>query len=173
MYISKFSEIKYKSIFQNKTHIELLNASSFKFNYFNKEKIYKHIKIDWTSNKSSKINNIYELVSYFIIVVVTRSNIMCNIMSVDGKVLVHLTSGKVGLKGPNKSKKFSMVTLLKKIMYNYDFLRNKPVIVKLKGLKYNNKLILKKFSEKFLLKAVIYENTIPHNGCRPKKIKRR
>ena len=173
MHISKFSEFKYKRIFQNKNHIKLLDANAFRHNYLNEVNICKHIKIDWTKDELPNVNNIYELVSYFIIVVVSRSNIMCNIMSVDGKVIVHLTSGKVGLKGPNKSKKFSMVTLLKKIMYNYDFLRNNPVVVKLKGLKYNNKLILKKFSEKFLLKAVIYENTIPHNGCRPRKIKRK
>ena len=66
-----------------------------------------------------------------------------------------------------------MITILKKLIYNYPFLKNKPIAVKLKGLKYNNKLILKKFNEKFLLKAIMYQNSIPHNGCRPRKIKRK
>ena len=66
-----------------------------------------------------------------------------------------------------------MISILKKIIYGYPLLKNKPIAIKLKGLKYNNKLILKKFSENCLLKAIIYENSIPHNGCRPKKIRRK
>lgn len=114
-----------------------------------------------------------DLISHYITIKTTRSNIICNIQSIDGKVIIHLTSGKLGLKGNNKTKKFSMISILKEVLYNYDFLKNQPIALKLEGLKYNNKLILKKFNEKFLLKAIIYENTIPHNGCRPRKIKRK
>jgi len=150
-----------------------LKKDSFKYPYFKNASNYNTLKMNWTSNRSYNLNKFYDIISYFIIINVSRSNIITNIVSVSGDVIVHLTSGKVGFKGPNKSKKFSMITILKKIIYNYSFLKNKPVAVKLKGLKYNNKLILKKFHEKFLLKAVLYENRIPHNGCRPRKIKRK
>ena len=171
MLIHKFSNIKYKNALQNLTHINLLKR-------FNDSKIYKlkfndSLKSDWLNDKKFNTNEMCDIISYIIIINSSKSNIMASIISIKGEVLVHLTSGKVGLKGASKTKKFSMISILKKIIYSYPLLKNKPIAIKLKGLKYNNKLILKKFSENYLLKAIIYENSIPHNGCRPKKIKRK
>jgi ribosomal protein S11 len=173
MLISKFSEFKYKAFFQNITHAKLLEKHDFKDVILKNPKYHNNLNIIWLNDETSKMKELYDLVNYFISISVSRSNIVANVMSVNGEVLVNLTSGKVGLRGPNKAKRFSMITILKKLIYNYPFLKNKPIAVKLKGLKYNNKLILKKFNEKFLLKAIMYQNSIPHNGCRPRKIKRK
>ena len=159
MNISKFSEFRYRNFLQNIICKKLItpylsdNTHSFSI---------------WYKN-----NELYDLISYYINIKITKSNIICNVLSISGKVIIHITSGKLGLKGKEKSKKFSMISIIKEILYNYDFLKNQPVALRLKGLKYNNKLILKKFNEKFILKALIYENTLPYNGCRPKKIKRK
>ena len=88
-------------------------------------------------------------------------------------LLVNNTTGKLGFKGKHKNKKFSMLSLLKNIYYNYNFLKNQPIILKLKGFKYYNKLIIKKLKEKFFIKLLIYDKSTPHNGCRPKKKRRK
>ena len=166
MDISKLSRFNYKNIFQKIIHNEILKLNILNFKIDNKNNNFKI----WKDNHNEQL---YDTISYFIIVKVTKSNVICNILSTDGKVLINITSGKLGLKGPNKSKKFSIISMLKDIIYNYDFIKNQPIAVKFEGLKYNNKLILKKFNEKFILKAVVYENRIPHNGCRPRKLKRK
>ena len=33
--------------------------------------------------------------------------------------------------------------------------------------------VIKKLKEKLFIKAIIYNNLLPHNGCRPKKIRRK
>ena len=158
MNISKFSKFKYRNFFQNINCKRLITPYLDSNNNFS----------IWYKKKE-----LYDLISYYINVKITKSNIICNVLSISGRVIIHITSGKLGLKGKEKSKKFSMISIIKEILYNYDFLKNQPVALKLKGLKYNNKLILKKFNEKFILKALIYENTLPYNGCRPKKFKRK
>ena len=171
MLIHKFSNIKYKNTLQNLTHVNLLKK--FDGSVSDKLKSSHSLRSHWLESKDFNKDEMCDIISYIVVINSSKSNIMASIISIKGKVLVHLTSGKVGLKGASKTKKFAMITILKKIIYSYPLLKNKPVAIKLKGLKYNNKLILKKFSENFLLKAIIYENSIPHNGCRPRKIRRK
>ena len=113
------------------------------------------------------------IISYILTIINSRKNIVCNITSTEGKIISNITSGKMGFKGSFKSKKFSMISILKKISYGYKFLKKKPILLKLKGLKYNNKLVIKKLTEILIIKSIINENNIPHNGCRPRKLKRK
>ena len=173
MIITKVNDSKYKNlvsniIYKKKTLNKLYNYLRFEDNSINQE-----IKINFCNNNSLKlyVEKIYKIVTYIISMQVTKSNIILNIQNMKGSVLINTTAGKLGFKGSQKNKKFSLLSLLKNINYNYNFLNNQPVILKLKGFKYYNRLIIKKFKEKFKIKMLIYNNSIPQNGCRPKKKK--
>lgn len=171
MLLTKLKDNKYKTIITN---------IRYKKNVFNT--LYKHFEFknpttkiifSTTKNFNYYIKKIYKIVSYIVSLKISKNNIIFNISDIKGFLLVNNTTGKLGFKGKHKNKKFSMLSLLKSIYYNYNFLKNQPIILKLKGFKYYNKLIIKKLKEKFFIKLLIYDKSTPHNGCRPKKKIRR
>lgn len=144
-------------------------------NYY--KKCISNIDCNLFENKKLKIKNYSRenetVISYIITINVSKRNIICNILSNNGKIILNMTSGKIGIRGRLKSKKFAMISILKKLFYGCKFLKNKKALIKLKGFKYNNKLIVKKLKEFLVITSIIYENAVPHNGCRPKKFKRK
>ena len=117
--------------------------------------------------------NLQTLVTYIISLHITRKNIRFNVKTPKGLILINVSSGSLGFKGSQKNKKISLLSMLKMINYNYNFLNNQPVLLQLKGFKYYNKLIIKKLKSKFEIKLLYINKSTPHNGCRPRKIKRR
>ena len=91
----------------------------------------------------------------------------------NGNLISYYTASKLGFKGSQKTKKYTLITILKNFIYNLNYLNNTTVIVKFKGITRNQNLIVKKLKEKLFIKAIIYNNLLPHNGCRPKKIRRK
>ena len=141
------------------------------------KKCVDKINYNLFENKKLKIKNYNikneTIISYIITINVSNRNIICNIVSNSGKIIFNVTSGKIGIKGRLKSKKFALISILKKLFYGCKFLKNKKTLVKLKGFKYNNKLIIKKLKEFLVIATITYESVVPHNGCRPKKFKRK
>ena len=150
-----------------------INNKIAKLNQATKEKKltvrYKN-RPDYTGRS---YENIPSLITYVLTIHMSKSNIMLNVTNKEGSILIHSTSGKQGIKGSQKTKKFSLISILKDLLYKFNFLKNKSIVLKFKGFKYNQKLIIKKLKEKFHIKSIIYENLVPHNGCRPKKIRRK
>jgi ribosomal protein S11 len=128
---------------------------------------YKYKRLQHYNNK------IKPLIFYTINIYLSSSNINFNITDRTGNLKLYYTAGLLGFKGSQKTKKFTLISILKKILSRITFLKNKSVLLRFKGIKNNQKLIIKKLKEKVLIKAIIYHNLLPHNGCRPKKIRRK
>lgn len=173
MKIIKLSGNKYQNLLlSNKSNKNLTDKSLppvINAEFFNN----KSIKLGYVDNSLLSINQIYKIISYVVSINVSRRNIIFNAQTPKGSVIINTSSGKLGFSGAQKNKKFSLITMLKTIIYNYNFLNNKPVLLKLKGFKYYNKLIIQKLKTKLKIKLIVFDNSIPHNGCRPRKIKRK
>ena len=158
------------------------NYKNFTFN-INKRYLNKVIKEEWLLNNVTNSGSIFHekrlnmsdslVISYIITVRTTKSNIILNVTDKKGNILIHNTSGKAGFKGNQKNKKFPIVAMLKNIIYGNEFLYGKPAILKFEGFKRYQKFIVGKLKEKFVIKCIVYDNLIPHNGCRPRKMKRK
>lgn len=136
----------------------------------------KSIEIVYKDSDNCLINpylKLPRLITYILTIHMSKSNIVLNVKNKEGEVLIYNTSGKLGFRGSQKTKKFSLISMLKNLLYKFNFLKNKSIVLRFKGFKYNQKLIIKKIKEKFDIKSIIYDNLIPHNGCRPKKLRRK
>ena len=145
----------------------------------NKSTVYKLDKIQNLFNinyvKLTKDNTSSEdkpLISYIININVSNSNIAMSINDKNGKLKGYFTAGTLGFKGSQKTKKYTLITILKNFNYKFNFLNNKSVLVNFKGVTKDQKLFIKKLKEKVSIKAINYTNLLPHNGCRPRKIKK-
>jgi len=143
-------------------------------NQLNKNLIKIDFKKDFNQSKSCYTPiKIKPLVSYIININLSRSNIILSITDKQGDLKGYYTSGILGFKGSQKTKKYTLITLLKNFLYNFNYVTNKSVIINFKGVIKDQKLFIKKLKEKVFIKAITYNNLLPHNGCRPKKIRRK
>ena len=126
-------------------------------------------------SKKSKLNSIKNnkpLISYIININISNNNTIISINDKNGKLKGYLTAGNLGFKGSQKTKKYTLISILKNFNYKYNFLNNKSVLINFKGITKDQKLFIKKLKEKVSIKAIIYTNLLPHNGCRAKKLKK-
>lgn len=124
------------------------------------------------SSRVYPIKNNKPLISYIININVSNSNTVISINDNKGKLKGYLTAGTLGFKGSQKTKKYTLISILKNFNYKFNFLNDKSVLINFKGITKDQKLFIKKLKEKVSIKAIIYTNLLPHNGCRPKKIKK-
>ncbi|MBC8298084.1 MAG: 30S ribosomal protein S11 [Pelagibacterales bacterium] len=155
----------------------LRTKEKYIYNYF-KNNIDKNIlsvktihKLINESNKF-KISKTY-LLSNIINIKITNTNIIFALSNNKNKIIKKLSSGDLGFKGSQKTKKFALISILKTFVRTLNLYNNKPVSIHFKGIKRYQKLVIKKLKEKFFIYAVKHNNINPHNGCRPKKIKRK
>ena len=147
-----------KSIKEQLTSINTLKENKFNIKYFKK-----------TPNKIIKKGVSFYLTSYIVIINISRRNSSIIITDRTGKIKSYCTSNNLGF---SRTQKYTIVAMLKKVIYNYNFLNNKTSIIVFKGLRRYHKLIISRLKKKLHIKAIIYNNSLPHNGCRPKKIRR-
>ena len=140
--------------------INTLKENKFNIKYLKKTR-KKFIKKKDSSSSA--------LISYIIIVNVSKRNSSILITDRTGKKKSFYTSNNLGF---TKTQKHTMIAMLRKMVYNYKYLNNKNSIVIFKGLRRYHKLIIAKLKKKLNVKAIIYNKSLPHNGCRPKKIRR-
>ena len=63
--------------------------------------------------------------------------------------------------------------LLKMVINNTSHLENKPIAIHFINVKeHNETLVVNMLREKFFIQYIKSYNGSPHNGCRPKKLKR-
>ena len=157
--------------------IGVMEANSEEVIYSNSHLNRNLIKVDFKdANKSeflSKNVKVKPLVSYIININLSTSNTIISITDKQGNLKGYYTSGTLGFKGSQKTKKYTLITILKNFLYNFNYINNKSVIINFKGVIKDQKLFIKKLKEKVSIKAITYKNSLPHNGCRPKKIRRK
>jgi len=137
----------------------------------------KKFDIKYSTKRIEIVGNDYQLdqkplISYIINVNASNSNTTITITEKNGGLKGYFTAGVLGFKGSQKTKKYTLITILKQFSYKFNFLNNKTVLLKFKGITKDQKLFVRKLKEKVSIKSIHYNNLLPHNGCRPKKLKR-
>ena len=130
-----------------------------------------HSKLN--ASKQYKIKN-QNIVSYIINVVLSPTNTVVNITDINGNVLISISAGLANLtKFQKKSQPTALITIFKLLMLKSKFLENKAVALHFKNVKrFHEALIIKALKRFVLIKSFQSYNLTPHNGCRPKKLKR-
>jgi len=136
----------------------------------NKYKVLEKNLIDATKNNI----NVTKLISYVLIINMSLTNTVINLTDTTGKLLITLSAGNLNLKGKQKRKQPSvLIMLLKELLIKTQFVKNKTIAVHFKNTKeYHESLVISMLSEKFFIQFIKSYNLLPHNGCRPKKLKR-
>ena len=172
-------------IFTNRKHIKKVNFSQTKYfirkmyflikNYKSSEKSKKHFfkSIEGRKTLSTQYRN-DKLISYIIIIKMSLTNTLINLMDIKGNLVISLSAGQINLKGKQKRKQpMVLIALLKELIIKTNFIGNRPVALHFKNTKsYHESLVISMLSEKFFIQFIKSYNLLPHNGCRPKKLKR-
>lgn len=128
-----------------------------------------------TKNKKSSAENFRQnLIVYIININLTSTNTLVSITDIKGNVKIFYSSGQVNLKGKQKTKQpAALINILKLLMVKVKFIKNKPLALHFKNTKpHYESFIIKMLKKKYFIKTIRSYNLQPHNGCRPKKIKR-
>jgi ribosomal protein S11 len=122
-----------------------------------------------------KSNSLKEnLVSYVINVNLSPTNTLVNISDVNGNPKISFSAGLVNLtKKQKKTQPMALINIFKVLLLKATFLQNKPIALHFKNTKvFYESLIIKMLKDKLFIKSIYSHNLSPHNGCRPKKLKR-
>lgn len=114
------------------------------------------------------------LVRYIVHINLTSTNTLVSVTDIKGNVKLFYSSGQVNLKGKQKTKQpAALINILKRLLLKAKFMQNEPLAIHFKNTRsHYEAFIVKMLKTKFFIKTIRSYNTQPHNGCRPKKIKR-
>jgi ribosomal protein S11 len=121
-------------------------------------------------SRSTKEN----LISYIININLSPTNTLVNVTDVKGKPKVSFSAGLIHLtKRQKKTQPMALISIFKILLLKARFLKNKPVALHFKNTKvFYESLIVRVLKDRLFIKSVQSYNLSPHNGCRPKKLKR-
>lgn len=128
-------------------------------------------KLQSNEKKSQVLEN---SVNYVLNITFSSTNTLLNLANIKGQTLIFLSSGYINLKKKQKKTQPSaVINLLKTLILKSYFLHNQTVALHFKNVKpYYEHLIIKLLKKIVFLKIMKSSNLQPHNGCRPKKLKR-
>lgn len=114
------------------------------------------------------------IVRYVINIISFPSNTIVNVTDVNGKVLVNVSEGLINLaKDAKQSKPIQVVKLLKNLLVKANFIKNKAISINFKNVKrYQESFFINSLKNKVFIKSIQSNRLIPHNGCRPKKVRK-
>jgi ribosomal protein S11 len=95
-------------------------------------------------------------------------------MDIKGKLRFFRSAGFVDLKGKRKIKQpLALNSLINSLKNDAKFLYGEPIALHLTNVNsFSYNYVLSKLEEKFFITFIRVFDTTPHNGCRPRKIKR-
>ena len=127
---------------------------------------------DKKTTKSSSYKQ--DLISFIINIRFSGTNTLINITDIKGNPKISFSSGLIGLKG--RQKKFqpaAIINIFKILFIKAKFLSGKPVAIHFRNVQlYYESLIIGMLKNKVFIKSIRSYNLYPHNGCRPRKLKR-
>jgi ribosomal protein S11 len=149
------------SLEKDKNGIKLLNKIIFK----------KEINF----LKLIKKEKIIHPILYIMNISILKKNTTIQVTDTKGQLKL-FCSASFSLKLSGKQKMMQpkvLISLLKHFLDRAYFLKNKLIALHSKYLNKNLlKLVVQRLKKKISIKTINYSNFFPHNGCRPKKIKR-
>jgi len=129
-----------------------------------------------SSDESFCIRKSLKPINYVIGVVISKTNIIVYLTDIKGELKFFHTAGSLKLKKSQKKKKVIVLTkLLKVLLMNVNFITKNDVIA-LHLQNFNEglvKLLYHFLVKHYNLEIVQVNNNQPHNGCRPRKLKRK
>lgn len=144
--------------------------------YLNKFKNTKSFNnLMFFKNQSPKIKPFKQnMISYIINIILTPTNTVVNITDINGNVIISVSAGLIKLtKFQKKSQPTALLNIFKILLSKSKFLKNKAVALHFKNVKrFHELFFITALKNKIFIKSFQSYNLIPHNGCRPKKIKR-
>lgn len=164
---------------------QFINKISFKKQYLNKlnNKInllqtlknqnYKNLNSNlfFINNKFIKYDN---LIMYIIHISFHRTNTLLHVTDFSGKLAFFCSAGDLSYKGKSKKARIQVLkSMIRLILKNLTFLRNKPIALHLTNVRFMKYNILKKLKTFFFIKIVNNFDLYPYNGCRKRKARRK
>lgn len=136
----------------------------------NKNKSINKFNINNIKKKILKQN----VVSYIINVVLSPTNTIVNVTDIKGNVIISISAGLINLtKFQKRSQPMALLNIFKILLSKSKFLQNKTVALHFKNVKrFHELFFVTALKNKVFIKSFQSYNLTPHNGCRPKKIKR-
>ncbi|OGZ35412.1 MAG: 30S ribosomal protein S11 [Candidatus Portnoybacteria bacterium RIFCSPLOWO2_01_FULL_43_11] len=103
----------------------------------------------------------------------TYNNTIITITDINGNILAWSSSGSVGFKGPKKATPFAASRIVESLMEKIRKIGIRQVSVFVKGVGSGREAAIRAFIGQGLEINSIKDFTpIPHNGCRPPKVRR-
>jgi len=151
---------------------------------FNSKNVIKNKTVTNLKYKMSVMNSVKTLqlktkkcnqlkVNYIFCFNISNSNIILNITDTKGNTLFYVTSGILKYNGAQKTNKHTLLTIINSIVKYVNFFKKSSIALHFKGSsKKFNKIIINYFKTVFKILIIKSYNLPPHNGCRPRKLKR-
>ena len=137
-----------------------------------KNKKYK--LINTIQNNLQDNSNLQNPINYILNIKVSKTNTLINLSNIKGDPLLSFSGGSINLKKKQKKlQPLALVNLLKSLILKAGFINNKTIALHFQNIKpYYESLIVNLLKKVVFIKLMKSSNLQPHNGCRPKKIKR-
>ena len=115
------------------------------------------------------------LIKYIISINLLEKNTFLNVTDIRGNLKFFRSAGFVELKGKRKIKQpLALNNLIDSLKNKASLLYNKPVALHLTNVNFfSYKYVVSKLENFFFITFIRVFDSKPHNGCRPKKIKRK
>nr|YP_009495525.1 ribosomal protein S11 [Psammoneis japonica]AWQ64255.1 ribosomal protein S11 [Psammoneis japonica] len=164
-----------KIILKYKNYIKNLKNKTFLLKKLKKQTSYKNLKFELDRHYKS-VDVQQSLIMYVINITLTNKNTIIYVTDIKGNLKFYQSTSTLNMTGKQKTKQpGALLRVLKEFLSNAAFLKNKPIALHFNNVKKRFILLLINLLKNILFVKVIriYNFLIPHNGCRPKKIKRR
>ena len=103
----------------------------------------------------------------------TYNNTLVTISDSHGNVLAWSSSGSLGFKGPKKATPYAASKIVETLAEKMKKIGLKEVDVFVKGIGSGREAAVRALAAHgFLINSIKDETPIPHNGCRPRKVRR-
>lgn len=151
--------------------IKKISNKVFFLNQLNEKNQFKSLSLNYNNISFIAIPN---LIKYIISINLLKKNTFINVTDIKGKLKFYCSAGFVDLRGKRKIKQpLALNNLINTLKMEAQFLFNEPIALHLTNVNFfSYKYVLSKLEEKFFITFIRVLDLKPHNGCRPRKLKR-
>ena len=137
------------------------------------ELLQEREKIEQTLKKEAKIKPSQKIKEGKVYISTTYNNTICTLTDLQGRVLAWSSAGNIGFRGTKKATPFAASKVAEGIDQKAKKLGVERVEVLVKGIGSGRESEIRSLAARGLDILVIKDITpIPHNGCRPPKVRR-
>lgn len=178
IYKNKLESSNLSQIVHLKNLIVKIKTQICNFKELKKRKKFKTLRFLLSKNlqKSSPKFKSEILINYILGISIYRTNIILYLSDVKGTIIFFITSGFLNIKKKQKKKKITvLIRLIKFMLLKVKFVhKNDLIALHLKNFNERLGSFISIFLSKYYNIELIKINTSePHNGCRPRKLKRK